>query len=159
MNKKIYAPCDLIDKLQEFSPKIVGFTNGCFDIIHIGHVRFLTEIKKSCDILIVALNTDDSVKRLKGEKRPIVPLAARCEVVAALQCVDFVTYFSEDTPYNLIAKIKPNIIAKGSDWPCEQIVGRDIVLKNGGKVLSIDYIEGVSTTNIIDKIINLYCND
>jgi D-beta-D-heptose 7-phosphate kinase/D-beta-D-heptose 1-phosphate adenosyltransferase len=159
MNKKIYDPLDLINKLQEFSPKKVGFTNGCFDIIHIGHVRFLIEVKKFCDIFIVALNTDDSVKRLKGEKRPIVSLAERSEVVAALQCVDFVTYFSEDTPYNLISKIKPNLIAKGGDWSREQIVGSDLVLKNGGKVLSIDYINGSSTTNIIDKIINLYCND
>jgi len=122
-------------------------------------VRFLIEVKKFCDIFIVALNTDDSVKRLKGEKRPIVSLAERSEVVAALQCVDFVTYFSEDTPYNLISKIKPNLIAKGGDWSREQIVGSDLVLKNGGKVLSIDYINGSSTTNIIDKIINLYCND
>ena len=122
-------------------------------------MRFLIEVKKFCDIFIVALNTDDSVKRLKGEKRPIVSLAERSEVVAALQCVDFVTYFSEDTPYNLISKIKPNLIAKGGDWSREQIVGSDLVLKNGGKVLSIDYINGSSTTNIIDKIINLYCND
>jgi D-beta-D-heptose 7-phosphate kinase/D-beta-D-heptose 1-phosphate adenosyltransferase len=159
MNKKIYDPLDLINKLQEFSSKRVGFTNGCFDILHIGHVRFLIEVKKCCDILIVALNTDDSVKRLKGDKRPIVSLAERSEVVAALQCVDFVTYFSEDTPYNLISKIMPNIIAKGGDWSREQIVGSDIVLKNGGKVLSIDYIKGSSTTNIIERIIDLYCND
>jgi D-beta-D-heptose 7-phosphate kinase/D-beta-D-heptose 1-phosphate adenosyltransferase len=159
MNRKIHSPDNIINILQKYNSKIIGFTNGCFDIIHIGHIRMLTEIKKNCDILVVALNSDTSIKRLKGDKRPITPLNERTEIIAALECVDFVTYFDEDTPINLILKIKPQILAKGGDWDKANIVGSDIVVKNGGKVLSLDYIKGSSTTNIIDKIVNLYSND
>ena len=113
MNRKIHSPDNIINILQKYNSKIIGFTNGCFDIIHIGHIRMLTEIKKNCDILVVALNSDTSIKRLKGDKRPITPLNERTEIIAALECVDFVTYFDEDTPINLILKIKPQILAIG----------------------------------------------
>jgi D-beta-D-heptose 7-phosphate kinase/D-beta-D-heptose 1-phosphate adenosyltransferase len=159
MNRKIHSPDKIIGVLQKFNSKTIGFTNGCFDIIHIGHIRILSEIKKNCDILVVALNSDNSVKRLKGARRPIIPLIERTEIVAALESVNFVTYFDEDTPINLILKIKPQILAKGGDWDKYHIVGSDIVIKNGGKVLSLDYIKGSSTTNIIDKIVKLYSND
>lgn len=159
MNKKIYSPDAIIAVLQQYRSKLIGFTNGCFDIIHVGHVRILAKIKEHCDILVVALNSDSSIKRIKGANRPIIPLIERTEVIAAFESVDFVTYFDEDTPNNLIEKIQPQVLAKGGDWTIEHIVGRDIILKSGGKVLSMDYIKNASTTNIIEKIIQLHCND
>lgn len=139
------------------SKKIV-FTNGCFDILHIGHIKYLEQAKKLGDILVVGVNTDESVKRLKGDKRPINRLNERMIMLDALKSVDFVTYFDEDTPYNLIDEIRPHILVKGGDWKVEDIVGSDIVLKKGGKVLSLNFEEGFATTNIIEEIIKRYCD-
>ncbi len=139
------------------SKKIV-FTNGCFDILHIGHIKYLEQAKKLGDILVVGVNTDESVKRLKGDKRPINRLNERMIMLDALKSVDFVTYFDEDTPYNLIDEIRPHILVKGGDWKVEDIVGSDIVLKNGGKVLSLNFEEGFATTNIIEEIVKKYCD-
>lgn len=139
------------------SKKIV-FTNGCFDILHVGHIKYLEQAKKLGDILVVGVNTDESVKRLKGEKRPINRLNERMTMLDALKSVDFVTYFDEDTPYNLIDEIRPHILVKGGDWKVEDIVGSDIVLKKGGKVLSLNFEEGFATTNIIEEIIKRYCD-
>ncbi|MGB9730757.1 MULTISPECIES: D-glycero-beta-D-manno-heptose 1-phosphate adenylyltransferase [Calditerrivibrio] len=138
--------------------KIV-FTNGCFDILHIGHIKYLTEAKRLGDILVVGVNSDESVKRLKGEKRPINNLSERMYMLDALKSVDFVTYFEEDTPYNLIKDIMPHFLVKGGDWKVDQIVGSDIVLSNGGDVLSLNFEEGFATTNIIEEIIKRYCDN
>jgi len=127
--------------------KRVVFTNGCFDIIHIGHVRYLREARSLGDVLVVALNTDRSVSRIKPG-RPVTPEGQRAEVVASLHMVDFVTMFGEDTPYELIKLLKPDVLVKGGDWKREEIVGSDIVFDTR----SLPYIKGVSTTEIIEKI-------
>jgi len=134
--------------------KKVVFTNGCFDIIHAGHVQYLNQAKSLGDILIVGLNSDDSIKRLKGSDRPINVQADRKIVLEGLRSVDNVLVFEEDTPYNLIQNIKPDILVKGGDWAAEDIVGYDIVLANGGEVKSLLFVEGSSTTSIIGKIMD-----
>ena len=136
--------------------KKIAFTNGCFDILHVGHVRYLTEARKTADILILALNSDSSVRAIKGEKRPLVPEEERAEVLAALECIDFITIFKELTPLELINYLKPDILIKGGDWPEDKVVGRDEVKKWGGRVLLIPEIKGKSTTNIVEKIKSVY---
>ena len=143
----------LLASFRKKKKKIV-FTNGCFDILHAGHVRYLAQAKKQGDILVVALNSDNSVKRVKGAKRPIVPLKERTEVIAALDAVDYVTSFNEETPYQVISLLKPDVLVKGGDWKKDQIIGADIVLKNGGKVKSIRYHKGKSTTRLIKRILS-----
>ena len=135
--------------------KIV-FTNGCFDIIHSGHCKYLNEAKKIGDILIVGLNSDASIKRIKGETRPINDENNRAFVLTSLRSVDYVVLFDEDTPYNLINTIVPNVLVKGSDYDVKDIVGADIVIQNGGEVITIPLVVGLSTTNIISKIQNKY---
>lgn len=155
VKSKIFSAIKLnpiLNSLKRKHKKIV-FTNGCFDLLHVGHVRYLKEAKALGDILVLALNTDESVQKIKGPTRPIVSLKERAEVMAALECVDYVTYFNEDTPFKIISLLKPNILVKGGDWKVDQIVGADVVLKNGGKVKSIRYHPGKSTTNLIQKII------
>ncbi len=134
----------------------VVFTNGCFDLLHAGHVAYLQEAASLGDRLIVGLNSDASVKRLKGFHRPINPENERKFVLEALACVDEVVIFSEDTPLQVIEKIKPDVLAKGGDWTPEQIVGSDFVLAYGGEVKSLKFVEGLSSTNIIDKILQAY---
>ena len=129
----------------------VGFTNGCFDIIHRGHVTLLRAARAKCDKLVVALNTDASVQRLKGSDRPIQPEAARAEVIAALESVDMVLLFDEDTPLKLIEALKPDVLLKGADYTVDTVVGADVVHAYGGKVELVDLVEGYSTTNIIAK--------
>lgn len=136
--------------------KKVVFTNGCFDIIHAGHVRYLKKARSLGDILVVGLNSDSSVKAIKGESRPIVPQNERAEVLSALSSVDRVVIFNETTPEKLIKAIRPDILAKGADWAAKDIVGADIVRKNGGKVSRITLAKGRSTTNIIKKILTLH---
>lgn len=132
--------------------KQIVFTNGCFDILHVGHIRYLKEAKKLGDLLIVGINTDASVKRLKGPTRPLQSEDDRAEILSALGCVDFVILFDEDTPLNLIKEIQPHILVKGGDWKPESIVGSDFVLAHGGKVLSLNFVDGRSTTNIVNRI-------
>ncbi len=141
----------VVKALREEGKKIV-FTNGCFDLIHVGHVRYLRAAKELGDVLIVGLNSDDSVRRLKGPHRPISCQEDRAEILAALEFVDYITVFDEDTPYNLIAIIVPDVLVKGGDWDQEKIVGRDIVESRGGKVTTIPFTEGKSTTNLIKRI-------
>jgi rfaE bifunctional protein nucleotidyltransferase chain/domain len=136
--------------------KKVVFTNGCFDIFHRGHIDYLEKAKKLGDILIVGLNSDESVKKIKGEKRPIVPQDDRALVLSALGCVDYVCIFDQETPEELIKKLIPDVLVKGGDWEKENIVGRKIVEENGGKVLTIPEVEGRSTQKIIQTIINRY---
>jgi D-beta-D-heptose 7-phosphate kinase/D-beta-D-heptose 1-phosphate adenosyltransferase len=129
----------------------VGFTNGCFDILHPGHVKVLTAARGACDRLIVGLNSDASVTRLKGEGRPVQNERARSEVLAALEAVDLVVIFEEDTPLNLITHIKPSVLAKGGDYAREQVVGHEIVAANGGEIVLIDTLEGFSTTSLVRR--------
>ncbi len=131
----------------------VVFTNGCFDLLHPGHIRYLQQARALGDSLMVALNSDASVRKLKGEGRPILKQAERAEVLAALACVDYVTIFAEETPRELIAELLPDVLVKGGDWSVDTIVGREEVETAGGKVLSLAFIEGVSTTEIIERIL------
>ena len=132
--------------------KTIAFTNGCFDILHSGHVEYLEEAKKRADILIVGLNTDSSVRKIKGPRRPVVALVDRQKVTAALESVDYVTSFSEPTPLELISKLKPHLIIKGGDWKPKNIVGRSIVSCYGGKAISVKYRKGHSSTGILKKM-------
>ncbi|MGY4615515.1 D-beta-D-heptose 7-phosphate kinase/D-beta-D-heptose 1-phosphate adenosyltransferase [Bradyrhizobium sp. USDA 4472] len=129
----------------------VGFTNGCFDILHPGHVRVLTQARATCDRLIVGLNSDASVRRLKGPERPVQDERSRAEVLAALEAVDLVVLFEEDTPLNLISTIKPNVLVKGGDYTREQVVGHDVVVAYGGEVVLVDILEGHSTTSLVKR--------
>ena len=132
--------------------KQVVFTNGVFDLVHPGHVRYLQEARSLGDALIVGVNADESVRRNKGEGRPVTPAGERAELVAALACVDAVTVFGEDTPADVIRAIQPDVLVKGADWAADQIVGRDTVEARGGRVVRIAVEEGYSTTALLDKI-------
>ena len=129
-------------------------TNGCFDLIHPGLIRYLKKARSYGDLLLVALNSDSSVNRMKGPGRPIFSLQERCEIIASLECVDLVTSFREKTPASLIRKLLPDVLIKGGDWPLDKIVGKTEVEQNGGKVISVPFEEGYSTTNLIEKIRN-----
>ena len=131
--------------------KIV-FTNGCFDVLHFGHVHYLLQAKKLGDILVIGLNSDDSVRRLKGPRRPINGENERALVLAALVCVDYVTLFEEDTPEELIKVVRPEVLVKGGDYTLDNIVGADFVTQNGGIVTTIPFVEGFSSTRIIEKL-------
>lgn len=144
---------NLILKWREENQKIV-FTNGCFDLLHLGHVDYLAKAKDLGDRLIIGVNTDSSVKRLKGENRPLQDENSRLHILAALHSVDAVVLFDEATPYELIKKIQPDILVKGADYKIENIVGYDIVTSRGGSVQTIEFIEGYSTTKIEQRILN-----
>ncbi len=131
--------------------KKIVFTNGCFDLLHVGHVRYLKQAKSLGDVLIVGINTDLSVQKLKGPTRPIQNESDRAEILAALEAVDHSVLFAEETPLQLIQIIKPDFLVKGGDWKIEQIVGSDFVLKNGGQVLSLQFVDGKSTTSLVEK--------
>lgn len=145
---------DLDQFLKANEGKKIVFTNGCFDILHRGHVAYLAEAKKLGDVLVIGLNSDASVKRLKGPERPINNQEDRRYVLSQLKAVDFVEIFEEDTPLNLILRVMPNILVKGGDWKIEQIVGGKEVLANGGSVFSLNFVDGYSTTSVIQKIQN-----
>jgi rfaE bifunctional protein nucleotidyltransferase chain/domain len=151
---KILTRAELQRRLQRLrrSGKRIVFTNGCFDLIHPGHVRYLRAAKRLGDVLVVALNSDSSVRRLKGPGRPLVPQRSRCEVVAALEMVDYVTVFSADTPYDLIKALAPDVLVKGGDWRPDQIVGADLVRARGGTVRSLPFARGYSTTELVRKV-------
>ena len=134
--------------------KTIAFTNGCFDILHAGHVSYLEAAKKKGRILVVGLNSDHSVRRIKGPGRPIVGEKERAQVLSALNCVDYVTIFNAQTPLKLIQVVKPDVLIKGADWKNKTVVGQDIVEKNGGRVELIKYLPRFSTTKIIDKIMH-----
>lgn len=149
---------DKIEALKNEGKKIV-FTNGCFDIIHVGHIDYLKKAKDLGDILVIAINSDKSVKRIKGDKRPINNEFDRLKFLEAFYFTDFITIFNEDTPLNLIKLIKPDILVKGGDWQLEEIVGKEIVDEYGGSVRTIPYLEGYSTSNLINKILKNYYNE
>jgi len=144
---------EFVLNLQKAGKTVVA-TNGCFDILHVGHVRYLQKSKSYADYLIVLVNSDKSVKSIKGEGRPINNELDRSEVLIALNCVDFVVIFDEDSPKDLLDEIKPNVYTKGADYTMETLPERDIMIKNGTKVEFIDFVQGKSTTNIINKINN-----
>ena len=128
------------------------FTNGCFDILHVGHSRYLAQARALGNALVVGLNSDDSVRRLKGKERPVVPCEERREMLLALKAVDYVIIFDEDTPQKLIEQVRPDVLVKGGDWPVEKIVGHEFVQSYGGTVKSLPYIPGASTTDIIARV-------
>lgn len=136
--------------------KKVVFTNGCFDILHPGHVDYLNKAKECGDVLIVALNSDDSVTRIKGKNRPVLSLEERSFIIGNLKAVDYVTYFEEDTPENIISELIPDFLVKGEDWNIDNIVGKDIVEANGGEVKTIKFITNRSTTDIINIIVERF---
>jgi len=149
------VPWDRVDKIADElrnKGKIIVFTNGCFDIIHKGHVEYLYFAKGLGDILWVGINSDESVKKIKGNDRPIKPLEDRLIIIASFEFVDLVTPFDQETPYQLIKKIKPLYIVKGGDYKADEVVGKEIVESYGGKVIIAPYIPGKSTTEFINKI-------
>lgn len=157
-NQKIFTPQNFLPlrkQLSEARIKLV-FTNGCFDLLHPGHIDYLEKARALGDRLIVAVNTDESVRQIKGPPRPIIPLEERLEVLVALQCVNFVTTFSEATPREIIKAVLPDVLVKGSDWSLNEIVGRPEVEAAGGRVVTIDFIPGYSTSGIIEKILRNY---
>lgn len=150
--KSPHSATRFLAKLRKSKKKTrVVFTNGCFDLLHVGHLRYLQQARTKGDFLIVALNADESVRKIKGPTRPINPLADRLEVMAGLECVDCVTWFEEDTPLQIIETLKPDVLVKGGDWEPEQIVGASQVQGWGGKVFSLPYVEGKSTTRIVER--------
>ena len=151
MECEIETVLKIVKDAKRNDKKIV-FSNGCFDILHSGHCKYLSEAKKFGDILIVGLNTDKSVQKLKGESRPINKQDDRAFVLSSLKSVDFVVFFDEETPLNLINKIIPDVLVKGNDYEIKDIVGAEIVIKNGGKVVTVPLVEGKSTTAIIEKM-------
>ncbi len=141
----------ILEQLKADGKEIV-FTNGCFDLLHPGHVHYLEKAKAQGDVLVVALNTDTSVRKIKGRDRPVLGEEDRSEIISALGCVDFVTTFEEETPQTIIEELIPQVLIKGGDWPIDQIVGRQIVESNGGRVISVDFEREFSTSEIIDRI-------
>jgi rfaE bifunctional protein nucleotidyltransferase chain/domain len=152
--KKVVARRTLkrkVDSLKEAGKRVV-FTNGCFDLLHVGHIRSLREARRRGDCLVVAVNSDSSVRQIKGPGRPIVPQEQRAEVVAALECVDWVTIFDEPDPLALIRLLVPDVLVKGADWKETAIIGSDVVRAAGGKVVQTDLVPGISTTGFLEKI-------
>ena len=145
----------LIHNLKRSGKRIV-FTNGCFDILHVGHVRYLEQAKSLGDVLVVGINSDRSVRGLKGPRRPILPVEERGEILSGLGCTDYITVFDEQTPFELIFLLQPDVLVKGGDWTPEQVVGREVVEGSGGRVVILPFVEGSSTTNIIDVILEKY---
>ncbi len=154
-DKKIVGLKTLKAKIAQLrrQGKTVAFTNGCFDILHFGHVQYLEKAKGRDRVLVVGLNSDWSVRRIKGPRRPIVPQNARAAVLAALACVDYVTIFDEETPQKLIAALKPDVLIKGADWKGKEVAGSDVVREYGGKVEYARYVPQYSSTNIIEAVI------
>jgi len=142
----------ILARLRRKGERIV-FTNGCFDLFHIGHLRYLQRSRRFGDRLVIGINSDRSVKKIKGPLRPLLPQDERAELLAALACVDFVTIFDEPDPLALIKKLRPDVLIKGSDWGKNEIIGRDVVERRGGRVRRVPLIQGVSSTKLIEKIL------
>jgi rfaE bifunctional protein nucleotidyltransferase chain/domain len=151
---QIFKFSEIAEKLAPHRNKKIVFTNGCFDLLHVGHIRYLQEAKRHGDFLFIGINSDESVKRLKGKDRPLQNQNDRAEILAALACVDGVAIFTEDTPEKLIQTVKPNILVKGGDWKIENIVGAPFVQSYGGQVFSLQFVEGKSTSKLIEKARN-----
>jgi D-beta-D-heptose 7-phosphate kinase/D-beta-D-heptose 1-phosphate adenosyltransferase len=156
MDKKFKKPADLVNirgQLKQKGKKVV-FTNGCFDLLHSGHIYLFREAKKKGDVFIVAVNDDSSIKKIKGKPRPIFPLKERIEILGAIEEIDYLTSFSEKTPQKIIAQLLPDVLVKGGDWKPEKVVGKKEVEEAGGEVVIIPYLEGSSSSEIIKRIVS-----
>jgi D-beta-D-heptose 7-phosphate kinase/D-beta-D-heptose 1-phosphate adenosyltransferase len=158
MKQKIVGKKELlrIIKTLKTRGKRIVFTNGCFDLLHIGHIRYLEKARTLGDILVVGVNSDSSVRILKGPKRPILPAKERAEILSGLGCVDYITIFNEQDPLKLITSLHPHVLVKGGDWTKEQIVGGDVVERSGGRVVIIPFVKGTSTSNLIGTILKRF---
>lgn len=160
MKKKVKEKedlCEILKRLKAEGKRIV-FTNGCFDLLHIGHLRYLDKAKTLGDILVVGVNSDASAQGLKGPGRPVLPLEERMELLSGLECVDYVVSFDESAPLKLITVLKPHLLVKGGDWSTETIVGKEVVESLGGEVVALPFIEGNSTSHLIETILERYAN-
>jgi rfaE bifunctional protein nucleotidyltransferase chain/domain len=158
MDKKFKKPADLVkirNQLKRKGKKVV-FTNGCFDLLHSGHIHLFREAKKRGDVFIVALNDDSSIKKIKGTSRPIFPLIERIEILGAIEEIDYLTSFSEETPQRIIAQLLPDVLVKGGDWKPEEVVGKIEVEEAGGEVVIIPYLEGSSSSEILKRIVSSF---
>jgi rfaE bifunctional protein nucleotidyltransferase chain/domain len=158
MKQKIKARKELLRIIRDLKAKgkQIVFTNGCFDLLHVGHIRYLEKAKALGDVLAVGVNSDSSVRKLKGPKRPILPEEERAEILSSLGCVDYVTLFNEIDPLKLITSLQPDVLVKGGDWAKEQIVGREVVERSGGEVVIIPFVKRASTSNLIETILKRY---
>jgi D-beta-D-heptose 7-phosphate kinase/D-beta-D-heptose 1-phosphate adenosyltransferase len=158
MEEKIRARRGLLKIVRNLRTKgkRIVFTNGCFDLLHIGHVRYLEKAKALGDVLVVGVNSDSSVRKLKGPKRPILPEEERAGILSGLGCVDYITIFSEIDPLKLITSLRPDVLVKGGDWTKEQTVGKEVVERSGGEVVILPFVKGASTSNLIHTILNKY---
>jgi D-beta-D-heptose 7-phosphate kinase/D-beta-D-heptose 1-phosphate adenosyltransferase len=158
MKEKVKEKEELRRTLEDLKAegKRIVFTNGCFDLLHIGHIRYLEEAKALGDILVVGINSDQSIQRIKGPLRPILPEEERSEILSGLGCVDYVTIFSEPDPLELISSLEPHILVKGGDWTKETTVGKEVVERLGGKVIILPFVQGASTSNLIETILKRY---
>lgn len=158
MQEKIVRLEDLIPIIRTLKAedKSIVFTNGCFDLLHIGHVRYLKAARAEGDVLVVGVNSDRSVCLIKGRRRPVVPEGERAEVLAALACVDYVTIFDDPDPLTVVRALGPDVLVKGSDWPADAIVGKDAVEAAGGRVVRVPLAEGASSTGLIERILARY---
>ncbi|MBR6132997.1 MAG: D-glycero-beta-D-manno-heptose 1-phosphate adenylyltransferase [Bacteroidales bacterium] len=152
INRKIVAQEFFVRNEERLHQQKIVFTNGCFDILHRGHVTYLAQARQMGDLLVVGLNSDASVRRLKGPERPVNDEQSRALLLAALEMVDYVVLFEEDTPYNLILKVKPDLLVKGGDYDIDNIVGADFVRQRGGEVRTIPFVQGFSSSSIIDHL-------
>lgn len=160
MKRKVKEKDDLCEVLKGLKAegKRIVFTNGCFDLLHIGHLRYLEKARTLGDILVVGVNSDTSVQRMKGPGRPVLPIEERMELLSGLECVDYVVSFDEATPLELISLLEPHILVKGGDWSKETIVGKEIVESLGGEVVALPFVEGNSTSHLIETILERYGN-
>jgi D-beta-D-heptose 7-phosphate kinase/D-beta-D-heptose 1-phosphate adenosyltransferase len=158
MKEKIKKREDLRRVVQDLKAKgkRIVFTNGCFDLLHIGHIRYLEEAKSLGDILVVGVNSDRSVRGMKGPNRPILPEEERAEILSSLECVSYITIFDESTPLELISTLQPHVLVKGGDWTKESTVGKEVVERLGGEVVILPFVEGSSTSNLIETILKRY---
>lgn len=152
IEQKIVSRTFFVENAVKLHQQKIVFTNGCFDVLHFGHVHYLLQAKELGDVLVVGLNSDDSVRRLKGPSRPINGEKERAFVLAAVACVDYVVVFEEDTPKELIETVRPDVLVKGGDYALDQIVGADFVTRNGGSVTTLPFVEGFSSTRIIEQL-------
>jgi rfaE bifunctional protein nucleotidyltransferase chain/domain len=158
MKQKIRERKDLLRIIKNLKAKgkRIVFTNGCFDLLHIGHIRYLEKARALGDALVVGVNSDSSVRKLKGPKRPVLPVKERTEILSGLGCVDYITIFDERDPLKLITSLHPDVLVKGGDWTKDQIVGSEVVKRSGGKVVTIPFVKGASTSNLINIILKKY---
>jgi D-beta-D-heptose 7-phosphate kinase/D-beta-D-heptose 1-phosphate adenosyltransferase len=158
MKQKIKTRKELLRIMKDLKAKgkRIVFTNGCFDLLHIGHVRYLEKARALGNVLVVGVNSDSSVRKLKGPKRPILPEEERAGILSGLGCVDYITIFREIDPLKLITSLRPDVLVKGGDWTKEQTVGKEVVERSGGEVVIIPFIKGASTSNLIETILEKY---